>query len=903
MAVGDVMCDWGMLEEADISVLIEKGKDNNPYFNPCITVPKFSDLKRLILVEGHYSYVRLSKILHYSLFKESMICMLVLMHQIKTGWSCTPIIGYHYFILFELFITLLPILIVGVLEKDCDAKICKTNKKVYAEGVFDSMMTLKRLSFYMFFGAFQGLLIFLICSSAFKGTINSKGFTEDSELQSVLYFLCTSLSLLLKTLMTTRKFYFPTIISPFLSFFFIILLVFYFSEDLFEIISNQGIFWIIGLTVPLFITFEYFVFNILQRRFFSVPFLSRKESYYKRLDALYKDSDDWKSAEKQEELEINKKTLEFNSQFEEKMYQDQIAEDSNVVIKAVISLISSACFIYLILVYTEKIDYLRYRHYAAIPVGFSLFFVISSFLHQIQRFKLFFWLNLFLVTSLLVYSSVNPRYTASYYASLQILFSIFMIFKWKFTVIQVTLTYLASLYSIVYQGILLNNSNAVNTSLHSFFLVSGISSLCLIVSYCIDLSKREEHLSIRKAETQFNKSNQILSYLLPEFVKKRVNDGIRYIAEEKGVVSVVFCDICDFDKIIEQCEEKEIISILDDLFSRFDSICDTIGVSKIETVGKTYMACAGLKDFDSDLLSEIYEVSHARRAIELAFAVIEECQKTFLSNGESLKMKIGIHSGPVIAGVVGFHKPQFSLVGDTVNTASRMASTLTSSNKIQISKETYHFLDDLSGLHFINNYPEVKGKGKLHTLMVEPVIIKNIGKSDYDETIEMSSSFKRESVHTEKFSRYTNLEKYSSAVLVRNFDFSRTFSEKFRQIFCCESKEENKLQNKMLEKQFNLQQLGLLVFIIVNFSLILVEAGTFHWEKNDENHSTLVIVVLQEAFALGLFFILKRLKVQKISAFLLFFLYFFGLFSFLVTNIFYEPNYPVDMLFFTFISY
>ena len=100
IAVGDVMCDSGMLEEADVSVLIEKGRENNPYFNPSIIVPKFSYLKNLILVDGHFSFVRLSKILHYSLFKETMVCTLILFEQINSGWSGSLILMSDQFIIF-----------------------------------------------------------------------------------------------------------------------------------------------------------------------------------------------------------------------------------------------------------------------------------------------------------------------------------------------------------------------------------------------------------------------------------------------------------------------------------------------------------------------------------------------------------------------------------------------------------------------------------------------------------------------------------------------------------------------------------------------------------------------------------------------------------------------------------
>jgi class 3 adenylate cyclase len=78
-----------------------------------------------------------------------------------------------------------------------------------------------------------------------------------------------------------------------------------------------------------------------------------------------------------------------------------------------------------------------------------------------------------------------------------------------------------------------------------------------------------------------------------------VNDGVRYIAEEQGEVTVIFCDIVDFDILVDQYDPNELTQLIDSLFQEFDQICEANGVTKIETVSKTYMACAGLKDSEA----------------------------------------------------------------------------------------------------------------------------------------------------------------------------------------------------------------------------------------------------------------------------------------------------------------
>ena len=130
------------------------------------------------------------------------------------------------------------------------------------------------------------------------------------------------------------------------------------------------------------------------------------------------------------------------------------------------------------------------------------------------------------------------------------------------------------------------------------------------------------------------------------------------------------------------------------------------------------MACSGLKDSDKDLPQNLRRQPHARRAIELALTMVQEVNSVQLKNENTLQIKIGINSGSVAAGVVGHHKPQFSLVGDTVNTASRMCSTLDTPNSIQISQDTYNLLSHYTDLDFTKRVVYAKGKGDIDVYKV-----------------------------------------------------------------------------------------------------------------------------------------------------------------------------------------
>lgn len=115
------------------------------------------------------------------------------------------------------------------------------------------------------------------------------------------------------------------------------------------------------------------------------------------------------------------------------------------------------------------------------------------------------------------------------------------------------------------------------------------------------------------------------------------------------------------------------------MYSTFDELCSQCGVQKMETVGKTYMAAVGIRGTRKD---------HAVAAVELALEILELMRKCSRIAGDVINIRVGIHTGQVISGVVGHYRPQYSLFGDTVNTASRMQSTGVA-QRVHISAQTY----------------------------------------------------------------------------------------------------------------------------------------------------------------------------------------------------------------------
>lgn len=252
-----------------------------------------------------------------------------------------------------------------------------------------------------------------------------------------------------------------------------------------------------------------------------------------------------------------------------------------------------------------------------------------------------------------------------------------------------------------------------------YLLVTVISA---ITAYRNNYSSRVRFQLFKETERRMVQNENILSFFLPDFVRRQVKDGFRYIAEDKDSVSVLFCEICHFDSIVATYSPIDLTELLDDVFHQIDELCMALGVAKIETVGKVYMACTGLSDFESELASELQAVPYAQRALELAFAVINTFKNYRLQTGASIQFKIGIHTGSVIAGVVGYIKPQFSLVGDTVNTASRMSTTAPEPNTIQVSESTFQELKATATMcDFTVRNVLVKGKGEQTTYLAREV--------------------------------------------------------------------------------------------------------------------------------------------------------------------------------------
>ena len=220
------------------------------------------------------------------------------------------------------------------------------------------------------------------------------------------------------------------------------------------------------------------------------------------------------------------------------------------------------------------------------------------------------------------------------------------------------------------------------------------------------LRDREKQF-IADLEREKHRSEVLLLNILPESIVGRMRDGETSIADRIAESTILFCDLVGFTALSSILTADRTIDFLNRIFTAFDQLAAEEGVEKIKTIGDAYMVAAGIPEPQHD---------HAERVARFARRMLQEVRKVAAVTNLDLRARIGIHSGPVVAGVIGTHKFIYDVWGDTVNTASRMEShSLT--GRIQVSAATARALGD----HFAlepRGIIDVKGKGRMETFFL-----------------------------------------------------------------------------------------------------------------------------------------------------------------------------------------
>ena len=203
------------------------------------------------------------------------------------------------------------------------------------------------------------------------------------------------------------------------------------------------------------------------------------------------------------------------------------------------------------------------------------------------------------------------------------------------------------------------------------------------------------------------KSESLLHNIIPKDLANILREGDGVLALDNANVSVMFADIVGFTPLASKLSAREVVDLLNGIFSEFDDICRKKGIEKIKTIGDAYMAVAGLPAARAD---------HAQILVDVGFEFLEIIKKYQTETANQLEMRIGIHSGDAVSGVIGKSKFSFDIWGDSVNLASRLES-IGRPGTIHVSEETLSLLDKPL-LEVIPQQSEIKGKGTMRTFLI-----------------------------------------------------------------------------------------------------------------------------------------------------------------------------------------
>lgn len=230
------------------------------------------------------------------------------------------------------------------------------------------------------------------------------------------------------------------------------------------------------------------------------------------------------------------------------------------------------------------------------------------------------------------------------------------------------------------------------------------------ISACLEKKRLrdQEQAVLKQLREEQEKSERLLLNILPKPIALRLKEGWNTIADSFAEVTVLFADIVDFTKLSGQISPTDLVNMLNEIFSAFDQLAEKHGIEKIKTIGDAYMVVSGVP---------LPQPNHAVSIAEMALDMQQIIAQFNAEREEPFSIRIGINTGPVVAGVIGTHKFTYDLWGDTVNIASRMESQGLV-GAIQVTSATYEKLSDLYEFEE-RGIIDVKGKGEMKTYLLK----------------------------------------------------------------------------------------------------------------------------------------------------------------------------------------
>ncbi|CAD8135801.1 unnamed protein product [Paramecium octaurelia] len=761
IAVGDGFNDQLMMQYSNISVEVINNKNKQSIINTGdIKVQYLGEIKELLL-QGKIYQEKLHHLILYCFYAAGLIGMSLFFFNWFCYFTSTSLHGsLILFFYVEIFIGLNGLLI-GLFSKQTSYYINQLYPSLYIDGQIRIKIIWKLFLLNIMESFLTSAAIFYMIQYQFNYSINDQGYIIDLAMNSLGIIYCFIIVITFRVFQVLNSF--GKLMQ--LNLVIILVLIVIFSDDYknetYQMFTRYQCIISIIISLILSFTIKYVFQDIIRLRIF--PSVYEQMSFRYELDnesinnqqiinqhldqqinisliisQVFKDCKVLSpyiqeilnpGDTKITEMRLSKLTLKIN---------DLIVEQKFLSIKLQESLNSYRLFLILLLIY------------------FGIYCLIDYFinLQRIQTGALY--LCLFCIFAIIIIYVMSKHLQQNYYTHSHMIFIVFYIIKLSLDWLSDDLSFIMSsvlvalfttnntmniniipifAYNIIYIVqliariiLVLVADSSLSTSgyyNHTRVVIYGSStSIILMLSLTFSLlytlyktiqRRRTDFLAKYYIEQDNLAANDILSILVPKFVRNQIQLGSLHMQEAQNDVSILFCYICDFDSIMKE-EGRNVVLMLDSLFRIFDNLCLQHGVQKIETVGYTYMAATGIKASEINISPHMLKTEKTMRLVNMAFDMMEQIKGRQYGKGNQIEMKIGIHVGRVIAGLIGHHKPQFSLIGDPVNQTSRVGST-GDVGAITLSAEA--FKQAKQGIKYYHKkQKEAKGLGLIDTYQV-----------------------------------------------------------------------------------------------------------------------------------------------------------------------------------------
>jgi len=771
LAIGDGANDVSMIQEAHVGVGMIGNEGMQAVNSSDYAIGRFRFLLPLLFLHGRWNYQRITRVVLYSFYKNFLLVLPLFLYSFWNLYSGTALYDSWLLMSYNVALTALPIMVLGVLDQDLSADTVLSWPQLYPDGIYAKRFNAGIFVKWVCMAIGQSLVVFFLAVYPNEKMVSREGRGTSLDLVGTAAFYAVVQTATWVIFLEMRSWSGIFLLVTLISLFLFYPAVFLYDYTAFPTANLMGVgpnlFQYVPILLQMLLTpLIAVVLNLSQQHYRAIfsphpddhflqlekglqssaevrnyqmtdrsSALTRAKAYSNDLSKAFKGSKVKLTPEEavlQADFTYNRWTLVFNNPHIEKLFKRFITSRSLPFLRKMFWLVSGFNLLWTVIDLTLN-DRATAQISLRVVLALVLFAVVV--LAHTRLFARYFELGvLVLVVGGLAAktgSELVVQNDGSMSAALApiIIFVLFNISTYKLAFINaffmvISVIRVAIKYALTYSGV-----DLAIIVLNYTALLFGILCVCCFVGFKVEQYKRKEYSLRKRLESEYQRGQDILSNLLPAFVKEKVRQGVRYLAQDQGVVTIMFCDIYNFDKICVSHEPRELMEMLDGYFFLLDKLCDVHGVSKIETVNKTYMACGGLKDSEASLSPKLLAKNHATRIVNLALDILKRIEPICLKTGEKFQVKIGINTGPVVAGVVGEHKPQFSLVGATVNLASRMCSTTKRPDLCQISWNTYELVKEEIGLTFEMDKVTAKGYGEVTTYYVESVFTEQTRKS------------------------------------------------------------------------------------------------------------------------------------------------------------------------------